>query len=154
MKKIIFSISFLVILLTSCKTRKYPWGLTQYSGVVEDCNVDSLSFGNANVIRLNGTKKKVNINCPNKPDFYAMYPDFYPWPMTALLVFKNNEIIYTYNPRKNNKGVALSVDAGKLNYDKKTNTLTITSNRFEWTGSYNIKYIAKDSILILTKINK
>ena len=141
---------FATIFIFSCSSQKYPGTHSIYHGVFVGCNIDSTSFVNDKLLRISSSKRKINFDCPNKPNFYITFP--VDWSMNIILWFKDNEFAYGYNPRETKGGIGFSIDGGKLKYSKKAQILTLTSNKFGWTKVFKTEYFKIDSTLILTEI--
>jgi hypothetical protein len=146
----LFTLTFIIIFGFSCSLKKHPWKDSTYHGIFEGCDLDSSSFMNEKVLRISSSMKRINTDCSNKPSFCVEQGA--PWPMDIFLKFRDNSFLYGYNPRVTKGGIGYNVDGGKLNYNKKTQSLTLISDKFGWTKVFKLQYSEIDSVLILTEI--
>jgi hypothetical protein len=104
-------------------------------------------------------QKYLNPDCLERPE-YIDFLEF--WPTRLWLDFKKGYYFFlhsvhpTYPKIKyGDKGFSVTYwyDSGDIKFDKKEHTLTLISNRFKWTRTFNVIYDKKGQKLLLRTKN-
>jgi hypothetical protein len=152
MTKYILIISLFTLTIISCKSTKYPTSSGEFTGTLKSCSLDTMVYLNDSILILIDTdvNENLNLDCKERPEFTKPYLG---WPNRFLLYFKNKQFIISYKPTKiKESSIALSVDNGTLEYDKKNKIITLHSIVFNWTRKFKVEYFKSEKKMVLRQV--
>ena len=142
------------VIITACKSLKYPTGTEKFIGTFKTCSLDSMVYLTESSLKMVDTNDNLNIDCANRPEYSKVCPS---WPGNMHLYFKDKQFIAGYKIQeydKDKKSVVIHIDSGSLDYDKKGKTITLHSTVFNWTKKFKIEYIKAEKTLLLEVVKE